>query len=87
MTIRFEIPLEIEQQILTSGIDLDRDAKEIYLMEQYRQAKISHRQLEAALDLSFHDTEQLLKQRGIGQDLDVDEFEMGRNVLRSARIQ
>ena len=87
MIIRFEISLEIEQQILTSGVDLDRDAKEIYLMEQYRQAKISHRQLEAALDLSFHDTEQLLKRRGIGQDLDVDEFEMGRKVLRSARTQ
>ena len=87
MTIRFEIPLEIEQQIRTSGVDLDRDAKEIYLMEQFRQARISHRQLEAALDLSFHETEQLLKQRGIGQDLDVDEFEMGRKVLRSARTQ
>lgn len=87
MTIRFEIPLEIEQQIRTSGVDLDRDAKEVYLMEQYRQAKISHRQLEAALDLSFHETEQLLRQRGMGQDLDFDEFEVGREILRSARTQ
>jgi hypothetical protein len=85
MTISFEIPHEIEQQIRTEGVDLDRDAKEVYLMEQYRQAKISHRQLEEALDLSFHETERLLKQRGLGQDLDIEEFEAGRAFLRNAR--
>jgi hypothetical protein len=53
MTISFEIRREIEQQIRTGGVDLDRDAKEVYLMEQYRQARISHRQLEEAPDLSF----------------------------------
>jgi hypothetical protein len=84
MTISFEIPREIEQQIRTGGVDLDRDAKEVYLMEQYRQAKISHRQLEEALDLSFHETEQLLKQRGMGQDLDIEEFGAGREVFMSA---
>jgi hypothetical protein len=85
MTIRFEIPLAIEQQIRTDGVDLDRDAKEVYLMEQYRQAKITHRQLEEALDLNFHETERLLKVRGMGQDLDVEEFEAGREILRKAR--
>ena len=54
-------------------------------MEQYRQAKITHRQLEEALGFSFHETEQLLKQRGLGQDLDFEEFEAGREVLRKAR--
>jgi Uncharacterised protein family (UPF0175) len=87
MTVSFEIPQEIEQQIRTSGVDLGRDAKEVYLMEQYRQAKITHRQLEDALDLSFHETEQLLKERGMGQDMDSDEFEAGREFLRKARTQ
>ena len=85
MTIAFEIPRDIEQQIGTDGADLNRDAKEVYLMEQYRQARITHRQLEDALELSFHETEQLLKQRGLGQDLDIEEFEAGRDVLRGAR--
>ena len=85
MTISFEIPREIEQQIRTSGVDLGRDAKEVYLMEQYRQARITHRQLEEALDLSFHETQQLLKERGMGQDIDVEEFEAGRAFLRKAR--
>jgi hypothetical protein len=85
MTISFDIPREIEQQIRTDGVDLDRDAKEVYLMEQYRQAKITHRQLEEALDLSFHEVEQLLKRRDLGQDLDIEEFEAGRELLRKGR--
>ena len=84
MTISFEIPREIEQQIRTSGVDLGRDAKDVYLMEQYRQAKITHRQLEDVLDLSFYETEQLLKERGMGQEMDPDEFEAGRGFLRKA---
>jgi hypothetical protein len=85
MTISFEIPPEIEQQIRTSGLDLGRDAKEVYLMEQYRQAKITHRQLEEALNLSFHEAEQLLKDRGMGQDVEIEEFEAGREFLRKVR--
>ena len=87
MTISFDIPQEIEQQIRTDGVDLDRDAKEVYLMEQYRQARITHRQLEEALGLSFHEAEQLLKRREMGQDLDIEEFEAGRELLRKARTR
>jgi hypothetical protein len=85
MTVSFEIPQDIEQQLRTEGVDLNREAKEVYLMEQYRQAKITHRQLQEALGLSFPETEHLLKQRGLGQDLDMEEFEMGRDVLREVR--
>lgn len=85
MNISFEIPHDIEQQIRTDGGDLNRDAKEIYLMEQFRQAKLSHRQLEDALGLSFFETEELLKQRGLGQDIDPDEFEASRERTRKAR--
>jgi Uncharacterised protein family (UPF0175) len=85
MNISFEIPQDIEQQLCTDGVDPSRQAKEVYLMEQYRQAKITHRQLEEALDLSFDETEHVLKQRGLGQDLDIEEFEAGRDLLRKAR--
>ena len=85
MIVSFDIPQEIEQQIRTDGVDPARDAKEIYLMEQYRQARISHRQLEAALDLGFHEVEQLLKRRDLGQDLDIEESRAGRELLRKAR--
>ena len=85
MTIRFEIPRELRAADSHRWIDLDRDAKEVYFMEQYRQARITHRQLEAALDLSFHEAEQLLKQRDIGQDVDAEEFEAGEEVPEEGR--
>ena len=87
MTISFEIPTEIEQQIRTNGVDPNREAKEVYLMEQYRQAKITHRQLQEALSLSFHETEHLLKQRGMGQDQDIEEFGAGRDLLKKVRAR
>ncbi len=87
MNISFEIPKDIEQEIGSNGADLNRDVKEVYLMEQYRQAKITHRQLQEALGLSFHETENLLKQRGMGQDLNIEEFGAGRDLLRKARTQ
>ena len=83
MSISFEIPQEIEQQLRTDGVDLNREAKEVYLMEQFRQAKITHRQLEEALGLSFYETEELLRRRGMGQDLDLEEFGAGSDFLRS----
>ena len=85
MNISFEIPPDIEQQLRTDGVDPSRQAKEVYLMEQYRQARITHRQLEETLSLSFHETERLLKQRGMGQALDIEEFEAARGMLRKAR--
>jgi hypothetical protein len=45
MTISFELPQDIEQQIRTNGVDLDREARELYLVELYRQDRISHAQL------------------------------------------
>lgn len=87
MSISFEIPHDIEQQLRTEGVDLAREAKEVYLMEQFRRAKITHRQLEEALGLSFAEAEQLLKQRGLGQDLDDESFEAARDSLRKARPQ
>ena len=87
MNISFEIPQDIEQQLRTEEADLNRDAKEVYLMEQYRQAKLSHRQLQDALGLNFHETEEILKRRGLGQDMDADTLGAGCERLRKARPQ
>ena len=82
---RADAPQEIEEEIRTNRPDLNRDAKEVYLMQQYRQARLSHRQLQDALGLSFHQNEELPKCRGLGQDIDAAEFEASRDRLRKAR--
>ena len=85
MSISFEIPQDIEQELRTDGGDLGSKAREAFLLELYREARISHAQLREALGLGFHETERLIKERGAGQDLSRDEFEAGRDLLRKAR--
>jgi hypothetical protein len=56
MTIRFEIPQAMEQQIRTDGVDLNREAKVAYLVDLYRHERITRDDLSEALRLGFHQT-------------------------------
>jgi hypothetical protein len=85
MTISFELPQTIEQQVRTNGADLNREAKVAYLLDLYRQDRISHAQLCEALDVSFHVAERLIKEHGAGHDISATEFEAEREFLRKAR--
>ena len=82
MTITFEIPQNIEQRVHTEGADLNREAKEAYLVELYRQDRITHDDLSEALGLGFHQTQQLIKEHGAGDDFTLAEFEAERKVIR-----
>jgi hypothetical protein len=85
MMISFELPQTIEQQVRTNGADLNREAKVAYLLDLYRQDRISHAQLREALDVSFHEAERLIKEHGAGHDISATEFEAEREFLRKAR--
>ncbi len=82
MTISFEIPQTIEQRVRTGGADPNREAKEVYLIDLYRQERITHDDLSEALGLGFHQTEQLIKEHGAGDDFTLAEVEAERTVLR-----
>ena len=45
MNISFEIPKDIEQELSTNGVDLSGEAREAFLVELYRQDRITHHQL------------------------------------------
>jgi predicted HTH domain antitoxin len=87
MNVSFEIPQDIEQQLRSEGVDPNREAREAYLVKLYRQDRISHAQLRQALDVSFDEAERLIKEYGAGHDIDIEEFEAGRDLLRKARPQ
>ena len=87
MNVSFEIPQDIEQQLRSEGVDPNREAREAYLVELYRQDRISHAQLRQALDVNFHEAERLIKEHKAGHDIDSEEFEAGRDLLRKARSQ
>jgi hypothetical protein len=80
MTIRFELPQNIEQRVCTSGADVNREAKVAYLVDHCRQQRITRDDLSEALDLGFHQTEQLLKKHS--DDFTLEEFEAERALLR-----
>lgn len=83
MTIRFELPAEVEQLLRREFRDLDQAAKEAALVELYRQAKLTHHQLSQALALSRFETDALLKRHHVTEDLlSVEEFNRQADDLR-----
>ena len=74
MIISFEIPHEIEQELAASGADLSGEARETFLVELYRQDRISHHQLTRALGLSRLETDGLLKRHKVSSGPTLDEL-------------
>ena len=85
MTISFEIPRDIEQELSTRGADLSREAREAFLVEQYRQRRISHHQLGRALGLDDYETDGVLKRHGIWLEVSIEELRDEAASLRDAR--
>lgn len=69
MTITFSLPHDIEHLLTQDGQNLSEVTKEAALVELYRQAKISHGQLARALGLSRFETDAVLRQHGVTEDL------------------
>ena len=85
MTISFELPQDIEQQVGNNGADLNDMAREALLVGLYREKRITQHQLGQALGLDDYETEGVLKRYGVGYDLTLDEFEKQRTFLRGNR--
>ena len=69
MSVSFELPIELEQQLRHEMADLDHVAKEAALVELYRREKITHHELATALGLDRFETEELLKRHNVTEDL------------------
>jgi predicted HTH domain antitoxin len=85
MNISFEIPRDIGEQIRTDGADLSGKAREAFLVELYREHKISHRQLGEALGLEQYETDGLLKKHGVYLGVSVEELRAEASALRDVR--
>jgi Uncharacterised protein family (UPF0175) len=81
MTIIFELPQAIEQQICTNAADLNVMAREAFLVDLYREKKITQHQLGQALGLEDYETDGVLQRYGVGYDLTLEEFEEQRTFL------
>jgi predicted HTH domain antitoxin len=85
MTIKFEIPPNIEQELSTNGADLNSDAREAFLVELYRQERITQHQLAEALGLSRLETDGVLKKHKVWLELTREELAGQAASLREAR--
>jgi hypothetical protein len=85
MTVSFEIPREIEQTLQADDVDVNGDAKEAYLVELYRQHRISQHQLAEALGLTRVEADGLLKQHQVWLELTIEELAAQTASLREQR--
>ncbi len=85
MSISFEIPQDIEQELRTNGLDMNREAKEAYLVNLYREDRISHRQLGEALGLSRYETDGVLKRYKVSPSVTAEEMRAQATALKDAR--
>jgi predicted HTH domain antitoxin len=85
MTIQFEIPHDIEQEVVGNGSDLNGEAREAFLVELYRQDRIAHHQLAQALGLSRIETEALLKRHQVSSGVTAEEIRAQADALQGLR--
>jgi predicted HTH domain antitoxin len=87
MTIHFEIPKNIEEQLRSTGIDPTQTAKELFFVDLYRKERITHHQLAEAMGLVRYETDGVLKRHGVGIELSREEFRSQVESLRELRRQ
>lgn len=87
MNISFQIPEDIEQQLSANGVELSGEAREAFLVELYRQDRITHHQLALALGLSRLETEGVLKRHKVSSGITVEEMRNQASALRKASPQ
>ena len=85
MNISYEIPQDIEQELRTDGRDVNGEAKEAYLVDLYRQERISHRQLADALGLKRYETDGVLKRHEVSPNVTAQEMCAQATVLKDVR--
>jgi predicted HTH domain antitoxin len=85
MTISFQLPQDIEEQIRTNGADLNGEAREAYLVELYRQERITHHQLAETLGLNRIETDGVLKRHKVSPGPTLEELRAEIGSLRDVR--
>jgi len=69
MSVAFDLPPDVERLLRRQFQNFDQAAKEAALVELYRQNKLTHHQLSLALGLTRFETDGVLKQHNVIEDL------------------
>lgn len=74
MAITFELPEHIEKNLREEFGDLNQAAKEAFLVQSYRESRLSVGDIAQILDIGVLETEQWLGERGVPLNYTVDDF-------------
>lgn len=85
MTISFELPADIEEQVRMNGASLGWEARELLLVELYRQDRITHHQLSEAVGLTRVETNGVLKRHKVSSGPTLEELRAEIGSLRDSR--
>ena len=83
MNLTVEIPDAIARQMHLDGPEAQRRALISLAVDGYRRRELSRGQVSELLNLSFWETETLLKEQGCEMDLSVEEFERQSEQLKA----
>ena len=81
MTIKFELPQDVEQELRERIGDLDQAAKEAFLVQNYRDGRLSLGQIATILGRGVIETQAWLSERGAPLSYSVDDLEEDRRTL------
>ena len=81
MAITFELPQDVEQELRQRFGDLSQAAKEAFLVESYRQARLTVGQVAEVLGKGVIETQEWLSARGAPLNYSVEDFEQDCETL------
>lgn len=84
MTLVLDLPDSWKQLLGLDKADAEARAREMLVIESYREGRISRGQAAEMLGLGFHETEILLKRYGAEQQPTWDELEQSAKALKSS---
>jgi predicted HTH domain antitoxin len=85
MALIIQLPSELEQTLRREFGDLDQAAKEAFLVQLYRQDKITQYELSQALGFERFETDALLKKHNVTEDLPTAE-ELADDLRRLTQV-
>jgi len=83
MNVSVEIPDAIARQMHLDGPEAQRRALIKLAMESYRAGELSRGQVGDLLNLSFGETEHILREHGCDMELSVEDFERQSEQLKA----
>ena len=83
LTVRLNLPPDVEEKLRRETPDLDNDVKEAYALELFRRGKLSHYELSRILGLDRFETDAYLRRHNVLEGSPtLEDLEADRDTLR-----